>query len=230
MPSAVGAQEAGCAWKTYLQVQVADEAGDAEAHEQQVGQGEGVDGVGELLNLAEAWLDGLGGRPVPAEDRPSLATAPTSSAALPPTSGHQEREKVSLPAPCFSKHGSSSTIWCACLPAQPCLTLCDPLDCSPPSSAVHGILQARILEQAAMPSSRESSPPGIEPRSPALQLDSLLSEPQVLWDDNEKHATLKKALTHPRWHPDLGLPASRTIRNKFPPILSYLVCYFVIPV
>ena len=36
------------------------------------------------------------------------------------------------------------------------LTLCDPMDCSPPSSSVHGILQARILEQAAIPFSRES--------------------------------------------------------------------------
>ena len=27
-----------------------------------------------------------------------------------------------------------------------CLTLCDPLDCSPPGSSVHGILQARVLE------------------------------------------------------------------------------------
>ena len=39
---------------------------------------------------------------------------------------------------------------------QSCLTLWDPMDCSPPGSFVHGILQARILECAAMPSSRES--------------------------------------------------------------------------
>jgi len=38
-----------------------------------------------------------------------------------------------------------------------CLTLCDPMDCSPPGSSVHGILQARILEWVAMPSSRRSS-------------------------------------------------------------------------
>ena len=37
------------------------------------------------------------------------------------------------------------------------VTLCDPMDCSPPGSSVHGILQARILECAAMPSSRGSS-------------------------------------------------------------------------
>ena len=46
------------------------------------------------------------------------------------------------------------------LPAQApqsCATLCNPMDCSPPGSSVHGILQARILEWVAMPSSRTSS-------------------------------------------------------------------------
>ena len=42
---------------------------------------------------------------------------------------------------------------------QSCLTLCDSMDCSPPCSCVHGILQARILQWVAMPSSRGSSPP-----------------------------------------------------------------------
>ena len=42
---------------------------------------------------------------------------------------------------------------------QLCLTLCDPMDCSPPGSFVHGILQARILEWIAIPSSRGSSQP-----------------------------------------------------------------------
>ena len=40
---------------------------------------------------------------------------------------------------------------------QLCLTLCDPMGCSPPGSSVHGILQARILEYVSMPSSRGSS-------------------------------------------------------------------------
>ena len=38
-------------------------------------------------------------------------------------------------------------------------TLCDPMDCGPPGSSVHGILQARILEWVAIPFSRESSRP-----------------------------------------------------------------------
>ena len=57
------------------------------------------------------------------------------------------------------------------------VTLCDPMDCSPPGSSAHGILQARILEWVAIPFSRGSSQPRVEPRSPEFQADSLLSEP-----------------------------------------------------
>ena len=53
-----------------------------------------------------------------------------------------------------------------CSAAQSCPTLCDPMDCSPPGSSVQGILQARILEQVAVPFSRGS----IEPRSALLQI------------------------------------------------------------
>ena len=45
------------------------------------------------------------------------------------------------------------------LVAQLCLTLCDPMDCSPPGSSVHGILQARILEWVVISFSRGSSQP-----------------------------------------------------------------------
>ena len=43
------------------------------------------------------------------------------------------------------------------LVTQPCLTLCDPMDYSPPGSSVHGILQARIWEWVAISSSKGSS-------------------------------------------------------------------------
>ena len=55
--------------------------------------------------------------------------------------------------------------------AQSCLTLCDPMDCSPPGYSVHGILWARILEWVAICYSRGSPDPGTEPMSlvsPAL--------------------------------------------------------------
>ena len=58
-----------------------------------------------------------------------------------------------------------------------CLTLCDPMDCSPPGSSVHGILQAKILSELPCPPPGDLPHPGIELRSLALEADSLLSEP-----------------------------------------------------
>ena len=115
------------------------------------------------------------------------------------------------------------SVWCVSV-AQSCLTLHDPMECSPPGFSVHGILQARILEWVAIafssgirvgPKSSDrcyhkkrghtESPrvavwrlgqrlewvaiplPGdlpnsaIKPRSPALQADSLPSEPPGTW-------------------------------------------------
>ena len=54
-----------------------------------------------------------------------------------------------------------------CLVTQSFLTLWDPMDCSPPGSSVHGILQARTLEWVAMPSSRGIFPTqGLNPGLP----------------------------------------------------------------
>ena len=50
-------------------------------------------------------------------------------------------------------------------------TLCHPVDYT-----IHGILQARILEWIVYPFSRDLPNPGIEPGSPALQVDSLTPE------------------------------------------------------
>ena len=62
------------------------------------------------------------------------------------------------------------------LVAQSCPTFHKSMDCYPPGGPVHGILQARILKWVAMPFSRESSQLK-GPASPALQADSLTSEP-----------------------------------------------------
>ena len=50
---------------------------------------------------------------------------------------------------------------------QPCLTLCDPMHCSPPGSSVHGIFQARILERLPLPTPGDLPYPEMEPVSPA---------------------------------------------------------------
>ena len=61
------------------------------------------------------------------------------------------------------------------LVTQSCPTFCDPMDCSPQGSSIHGILRGRILEWVTFPSDLPN--PGIEPGSPALQADSLPPEP-----------------------------------------------------
>ena len=71
----------------------------------------------------------------------------------------------------------STKVSVLCLVAQSCPTVCDSMDCSLPGSSVYGILQARILEWLPYPPSGDLPNPGIEPRSPALQVDSLLFEP-----------------------------------------------------
>ena len=57
----------------------------------------------------------------------------------------------------------TSSHLCVCVHAQ---CLCDPMDCGPPGSSVHGILQARTLEWVAI--SKDLPSPGIKPESPAL--------------------------------------------------------------
>ena len=73
-------------------------------------------------------------------------------------------------------HGFSQL--CLCGVPQSCLTLCNPMECSPPCSSAHGNslgkntgVGCRFLLQGNLPNS------GIEPWSPALQADSLWSEP-----------------------------------------------------
>ena len=56
-------------------------------------------------------------------------------------------------------------------------TLCDFMDCNPPGSSVHGIFRQEYWSGLPFPSPGDLPDPGIEPRSPALEVDSLLSEP-----------------------------------------------------
>ena len=80
--------------------------------------------------------------------------------------------------------------------AQSCLTLCDPMD---------SILQARILDWVAFPFSRGSS----QPSPPALQADSLPTEPQ----GKPTNTGMDEPIPSPSDLPDLGIgpgsPASQ---------------------
>ena len=63
------------------------------------------------------------------------------------------------------------------LATQSYLTICNPMDCSPPGSSVHEILQQEYWSGLPCPSPGELPNPGIKSGSPALQADSLPSEP-----------------------------------------------------
>ena len=85
-----------------------------------------------------------------------------------------------------------------------CVSLCNPVDWSPPGSSIHGILQARTVEWVAISFSRGSSQLGIKPRSPALQADSLQSEPPG--KPSSSHGKIKLS----RWWGTLKRSVSQT--------------------
>ena len=71
-----------------------------------------------------------------------------------------------------------SFLLCVCvLVTQSCLTLCNPMDCSPPDSLSMEFSRQECWSGLPFPSPGDLPNPGIEPRSPVLQADSLLSEP-----------------------------------------------------
>ena len=74
------------------------------------------------------------------------------------------REAVSLSFEMPPLLTFSFSLWLFCLVTKSWPTLCDPMDCSPPGSTVHGILQARIVEWVVISFSRDLPDPGIEPR------------------------------------------------------------------
>ena len=74
---------------------------------------------------------------------------------------HKSRES-------WGHYAKEKTKYCVCMCAksfQSCLSLCDPMNCSPPGSSVHQILQARILEWVACPPPGDLPDPEIKPES-----------------------------------------------------------------
>ena len=91
---------------------------------------------------------------------------PASTTPQPPTSAQAWQQPRVLQSRATLPGLVSRATWMLCykscekekvLVAQLCPTLFDPMNCSPPGSSVHGILQARILEWVAIPVSRGSS-------------------------------------------------------------------------
>ena len=61
---------------------------------------------------------------------------------------------------------------CVCSVPQLCMTLCNPMDCSPPGFYVYGIFQVRILEWVAISSPGDLPDPEIKSVTPTWQMDS----------------------------------------------------------
>ena len=109
------------------------------------------------------------------------------------------------------------------LVTQSCPTLCDPMDCSPPGSSVHGILQARILEWVATSFSRGSSRPRDEPVFLALAGGSFGKAVYSLWVGMSYHHGHHHTQTHGYLLPIISL-LSCLFFCHYPPFLcSYLI-------
>ena len=120
---------------------------------------------------------GVGSHSPGALPNPGIKPASPASPAL--QAGSLPLSHLRGPSNCLlmpPKLSVSLCVYVCVFVTQSCLTLCNPMDCSPPGSSVHGILLARILEWVAVPFSSRFSHPGIKPGSPALQADSLPSE------------------------------------------------------
>ena len=105
--------------------------------------------------------------------------------------------------------------WKEGLVIQSCSTPCNPMDYSPPGSSVHGILQARMLECHFLLQGNLSDS-GIKPKSPALQVNSLPSEPpgKPSLGFSLTHKRQRKLLQHPKHtsHPE---SSSHSLENSF---------------
>ena len=103
---------------------------------------------------------------------------------------------------CVCVHGKS---------IQSCPTLCDPIDYSPPASSIHGILQAKILEWVAMPSSRGFSPCRDRPCLLFLMHWQAASLPLA---PPGKHCCCSCSVAVPSFPPALIFPSIRIFSNE----------------
>ena len=128
----------------------------------------------------------------------------------------------------------SSMCVCAKL-LQLCLTLCNPMDYSPPGSSVHGILQARILQWVACPPSGDLPNPGIKPvslKSPTFVgrfFTTVLSgKPRILQKDLWKAPSLQvpKIITSRKNNLLFGTDLEKSLTGQFAVCCIHL-CYCV---
>ena len=82
----------------------------------------------------------------------------------------------------YSIHAYTNFAYMPAKSLQLCATLCDSMDCSPPGSSVHGILQAKYRSGLPRSPPGDVPEPGIKPRSPALAGGFQLFTTGVAWE------------------------------------------------
>ena len=118
-------------------------------------------------------------------DCPLSSVSPLCMAAKSAQSGLTENfRKIFRPRRPFAYSGDGGLV------AQSCLTLCDPMDCSPPGSSM-GFSRQEYWRGLSFPPLGDLPDTGIESESPELQADSL---PLSHW------GSLQYKLSKPRWH------------------------------
>ena len=117
---------------------------------------------------------------------------------------------------------------------QSCLTLCDPMDCNSPSSSVHGILQARILEWATTHSSRGSFQPRDQTHTFCGScIAGRFFTTGPLWKPKGHHTCNKKhsfILDHPFYRTDLKKKITCSWYYVRTLILIWLIHYVILSV
>ena len=101
--------------------------------------------------------------------------------------------------------------------AQSCLTPCDPTNCSPPGSSVHGILQASILQQVAIPFSKGSSWPRDQ-----TWVSCITWKFFSIWATRKDPAFVAKKA---RWWQNLLIPNITTVLINWTPMMYQALCY-----
>ena len=118
--------------------------------------------------------------------------------------------------------------WSNSIFAQSCLTLCNPIDCRLPGSSVHGFSRQEYWSGLPCPPAGDLPNPGMEPRYPESQRDSLLSE-QPGKPVSPLHVGLKQM--HCTETPDTQLPLQNSLHlpqlTKSPPLHLTLLSLFL---
>ena len=125
-----------------------------------------------------------------------------------------------MPAICVGENDKINYFCCCCcLVAQSCPTLCHPMECSPPGSSVHGDSpRQEYWSRLPCPPPGYLPNPGIEPRSPTLQVDSLLTEPPGKFKNTRVGSLSLRQGIFPTQKSNRGLQHCRQILYQ----LSYL--------